>query len=854
MPMSPMVSGMRIAGRFVIERPASAGGMGAVFRALDLQTGLPVALKLLRAATMSSQNATRLELEAGVLAKLQHPQIVSYIAHGRTGSGHPYLAMEWLSGEDLSRRLRRELLSLQEAMTLLRLSASALAAAHACGITHRDIKPSNLFLVDNRIDQIKLLDFGIAREELSPLSLTRTGSLVGTPDYMAPEQARGAHYVGPSADIFSLGCVFIECLTGMPPLRSACLAEQLPRVLATERLPLPELPSAVPSGLSALLSRMLTGEPDKRPKDGAALLHELDRLGLSALEDHPARSVAAAVPFSHRDQRLLCAVLAGSPATDASGTTLDNAAPEESRRGRWHALQETLALWGLFTEWLVDGSLLVTLCDRGSASDLAVQGARVAHYLCRAGVANTVAVATGLGVVAGESPGGAVIEQVLDFMYAKQACEPSPAASGIWLDALTTRLIDPQFHVRRVGDGLFQLLGPREYGSEVRPLAGSLTPCVGRERELGALAEVLEGCIDESMARAVLVGAKQGLGKSRLRHELLKRLRVSRPELTVLLGRGDPLRPGASGGVLIDLLRSLRGWLRLHAGPAEAAREDMLATLQRLLPEEPAPTGAQPGQPALEPWDGLMTPPAVFPEAAAQGLVQLLLAVSRSGPLLLIIEDLQWADARSVRVVGQILSALAERPLLVLGLTRPEVHTTFPKLWAEHRVQEMRLEPLLPSACEELLGAVLGPQRAAAVGPRVLQHAGGIPLFLEELIIESLDETADRIPLSLTVLSQGSLLRLPLHAQRVLRAASVFGMDFWEEGLFELLAPMESSASIKDALQILIAEGLISRKQSSRHPHTAELCFRQERIRAAALGLLTEAERARGSEVASRFK
>jgi len=192
--------------------------MGTIFRARDLITDHAVALKLLLDPGGAAGELTeRFLREARFLSDLRHPGIVAYLAHGQTSEGLAYLAMEWLEGEDLARRLGRSSLSTAESLTLLRVVAGALHAAHRRGVVHRDIKPSNLFLRGGEVARAAVLDFGIARRLHISNAMTRTGAVIGTPAYMAPEQARGSRVITPSADIFSLGCVLFECLTGEPP-------------------------------------------------------------------------------------------------------------------------------------------------------------------------------------------------------------------------------------------------------------------------------------------------------------------------------------------------------------------------------------------------------------------------------------------------------------------------------------------------------------------------------------------------------------------------------------------------------------------------------------------------------------
>ncbi|HWM86270.1 MAG TPA: serine/threonine-protein kinase, partial [Kofleriaceae bacterium] len=172
--------------RYLVERVAGKGGAGVVYRGIDRESGTPVAIK---AANPESAGDLRFRREVESLAALPHPAIVTYLGHG-TFEDEPYLIMEWLEGEDLGTRLKRAALDLVEAVGIARQVAAALAAAHEKGIVHRDVKPSNVFLVEGQTDRVKLLDFGIARRA-GLATLTTTGMVVGTPSYMAPEQARG---------------------------------------------------------------------------------------------------------------------------------------------------------------------------------------------------------------------------------------------------------------------------------------------------------------------------------------------------------------------------------------------------------------------------------------------------------------------------------------------------------------------------------------------------------------------------------------------------------------------------------------------------------------------------------------
>ncbi len=275
-------------GRFVIEREVGRGGAGIVYRARDLKTDLPVALKVLAGeAGVAPDDEARLEQEGELLSELRHPGIVRMVASGVLDeTGQPFVAMEWLDGEDVSARQRRKPLSMRQAVELAARVSDALVAAHDIGVIHRDIKPGNIFLCDGAaadsmsLDVIpKVVDFGVAAK--SDLRITRSGDVVGTPAYMAPEQARGDALVDARCDIYALGATLFELLAGRPPHVGPTAIATLARLVTTPAPRLSALRRDIPAQLDDLVGRMLATDPTERPSDMRAVSRALRE----ALED-----------------------------------------------------------------------------------------------------------------------------------------------------------------------------------------------------------------------------------------------------------------------------------------------------------------------------------------------------------------------------------------------------------------------------------------------------------------------------------------------------------------------------------------------------------------------------------------
>ena len=258
-----------------------SGGMGIVYRVVD-DTGKSFALKRIPSRQVSDETLRRFRRESKTAAKLRHPNIVHIVSFGEQ-DGDPFLLMECLIGETLRDLLLREKhASIELTLDVARQAAAGLDYAHTHGIVHRDLKPSNLFRSED--GSLKILDFGIAKPlgigedaERSGLSrLTKTGEVLGSPNYMAPEQAR-AEPVDARADLFSLGSILYEMLAGHIAVEGDSLAARINSLLVDEPHPLSESRPDLSSDLVALVHRCLTKEPSGRPASAQSFLSELSR-------------------------------------------------------------------------------------------------------------------------------------------------------------------------------------------------------------------------------------------------------------------------------------------------------------------------------------------------------------------------------------------------------------------------------------------------------------------------------------------------------------------------------------------------------------------------------------------------
>ena len=274
--------GTVLADRYRIDEILGQGGMGVVFGATHTWTGRPLALKVLRPHLVEEVDVVRRFLqEARAAATLRHPNVIDVLDMGRAEDGTVFIALERLDGRTLGALLGTQApLSVERTAGMLLPILDALGAAHAAEIVHRDVKPENIFLSRGQPSGCvpKLLDFGVAKLRLAPeQGATGTGVVVGTPEYMAPEQAMAKDAIGPPADVWAMGAVFHECLVGGPPHGRDTPAAVLVRLLTEQVRSFAQSRPELPAPVAAVLDRALARTPEARFVDGRAFADALRR-------------------------------------------------------------------------------------------------------------------------------------------------------------------------------------------------------------------------------------------------------------------------------------------------------------------------------------------------------------------------------------------------------------------------------------------------------------------------------------------------------------------------------------------------------------------------------------------------
>jgi len=839
-------------GRYRIEKVAGEGGMGTVYRAIDQMFEEPVAIKVLHATTGRVEERFAAEIE--ILTRLNHPAVVSTIGSGVTPEGKPYMALEWLEGIELAERLESgETLTVEETITMIRRIADGLGVAHRLGVVHRDLKPSNLFLAAGRPDRVKVLDFGVARRMQLERKLTQTGTALGTPQYMSPEQA-GGHAVDVRSDVFALGSVMFECLTGRPAYPGETVMAVLTAILLGQPPRLHEFRPDLPDELDTVLAKMMAKEAVDRYPDGHAVSRALATLG-SVKGSRPVSEGFKALTLTGQERRFLCIVAVGVNRMTEDADIAETMADLDIE-GEVAQLRTVAAMFGARVEELPDGSITATLDTIGAPQQQVERAARCALRLREQVADSPIVLVSGWGNLADASALQAFCDHaVAEFQYG--------TAEGVLVEDETSQLLSERF-VSKPHDRGVVLLREEATPTQARKVLGKATTCVGRARELAMLETTFVTCAEEGESSAIIVSAPPGMGKSRVLVELLGRVKANEPDTIVLYTRGDEISAGGALGVLRPAIRTLAGLS--PADPAAEQLDQLRKRVDRYVEDDPETTALFLAEIAGVPLDDGAHPqiraarrdPALMAQQMRNAFINFLASEAREEVVLIAIDDLQWGDDPSVKYIDSLLEETEDdedASLMVVAMGRPEMLKRFPGLWKDRGVAQIELGRLSNKAARKLVRQVLGDTAAPQFIRSLAERSEGNPYYLEELIraaARAPDDSTD-LPRSILGMVQARLDKLESDTRLALRAGSIFGPVFWGSAVAHLLGGSGRSVAASDALEAALAAEFIRIEETSAFADEVAYSFSTLTVREAAYAMLTEEDKALGHSLAAEW-
>jgi serine/threonine protein kinase/tetratricopeptide (TPR) repeat protein len=837
-PMRRPMPGERLGGqdghRFKLLEELGAGAMGWVLSAWDEQLRREVALKFL----VPREELAGLALaEARAIARLDHENIVRIFDvsewAGRPEEPRiPYLVMERLEGESLAHVMQRERPGLRRTLEILMSVAAGLAHAHEHHIVHRDLKPSNVIITHRGV--VKLLDFGLAYLLDPTTAMAPRLPMAGTPPYMAPEQWRG-EALDERTDLWAVGVLLYEMLTGELPYLTANLEELRARVLSPEPVPLlrerhPELPWE----LESLLAVMLAKDPSRRLLSAAELQDELREL-----EEHlrPGRKQPRHVAPQRRQVTLVACKLQGL-ASLAGGMDAEDFGEWEAafHRGFSKVIQqhggfvtlcmgdEALACFGYpvaregDSERAVHAGMMLVPSIREALAER-MPGQERLELRVQVGIHTSMVMLDDLPQeLRGRTPGIQGEAPKVASWLALQA-GPDEVVLSHEAHALVQRAFETQPLGARVHEGarslrVYRVAGVRRTVSRFdRTLAvgGALTPLVGREREVEELL-ALWARAQAGEGRFVLLSGEAGMGKSRLIQAL--RERIGREQaLTLRLQCWSQFSTSAFHP-LIEALQRL--WL----SPERAPRENLRLLEEWLAPWELKPVqvhllGSLLSLPVEETPPHLRLTPERQMEELLDALGTLLLRVAAVHPVLLVVEDLHWADPSTLRMLGSLMERLGTARVLGVLSARPEFRPPWPARSGLHRLS---LERMPAESTARLVKEVArGRALPEAVLEQLVARTDGIPLFAEEMTRMLLEGgAAASIPVTLQELLLARLDTLPRRQKELAWWCAVLGRGFTRELLVTVTGLRE--AELRRDLAGLVAAGLLQRYDEGSGP------------------------------------
>jgi serine/threonine protein kinase/tetratricopeptide (TPR) repeat protein len=772
-------------GRYVVQRALGAGGFGAVYLGHDTQLNRPVAIKVLSGTPgqQHTEDTPALD-EARRLARLRHPGIVGVHDIG-IQEGQVYIVSDYLEGPSLDRWLRDNRPTWAESARIAAAVADALAYSHSQLVVHRDVKPANILLTAERAPV--LVDFGLALDE-SHMGGGEKGVVSGTPWYMSPEQVGGAaHRIDGRTDVYSLGVVLYEMLTGRLPFRATDFAELSRQVRDDEPQPPRQLVRDVPPELERACLKALAKRQQDRYTTAGDFAEDL-RSVPQAAADSPAftpgrRSGEHAPPWASTAH--VSGPSSGSTRQGLTSSSFRRRAGEAERR------QVTVLVCGCdlfksetYLELEAEDQSEVLrafqhACEEagrrfeGTIVQCNEQGCMVCFgYPVAFEDGACRAARTGLGLLedlkclseqlsqqhnlelnpwVGLHTGPAVVEAKEDtFSLVGEArnvavqLEDVAVPGQVVCSQTTQRLIGSEFQC--AGLGARKLKGVTQVTEffEVRNVGGvrsptqvaeaaELTPLIGREHEISLLKDRWEQA-QEGMGQIVLLIGEPGLGKSRLVHTLkqhvLGQMAEGEGDAPVIEWRCAPHYQNTGLYPAIDFYERALGFGRNETPQARIDR--LLQRLEQygLARPDTVPLWASLlSLPAPDRFPALSLSPARQREETFRAMLEWLHTRAARNPVLFVVEDLHWVDASTLEFLGQFLAEGLHDSILTLLTFRPEFQTPWPAL--AHQTS-LALTRLTRRQVSDLMRKKAGDSLPEALVEQVYDRAGGVPLFVEE--------------------------------------------------------------------------------------------------------------------------
>ena len=875
---SDSMIGRLLGGTYRLLDRLGKGGMGVVFRAEHIRLKRTFAVKVLRPEVSSEQDyVDRFCREARAASTIRHDSIVDVVDINCEGDGTWYIVMELLEGEDLQSLLQRgDRLSLETALKVTRQMCSALFAAHSEGIVHRDIKPANIFLPtsDSEGLRAKLLDFGVSKLMESGAGITGTGLIIGTPLYMSPEQACGDPSLDHRADIFSMGVVLYEMITGTTPFAATAPMAVIARIMTEDAVAPSTVNPDVPSWLDRVILKCLDRNPRARFSTADELMAALEQKAGYVQEQTPRSSMGPSEAAG--ELRVVTVAFVSFSATSQTGKNLSPDESNEVLEPVFSRAKETIAdHGGTIPRYFGDGFMALFGAPVAHGDD-AVRALRAmisleklasdseAVDLC---IKISAGVTTGR-VVAGrlrgfEESGYGVVGNAVGLARRMEGLGP---AGSILACRETYLHVRGRFRVKAItfpsGSGneteeiVYSVLEENPHGLVVAPreILGSKVKMAGRVAEVAQLLGAFERAVDERTSQVVTVIGAPGMGKSRLAYELLGHVEDMEEDVLIITAAGHQLAGGSPLAIWESAVREKAGInVAEDAGTAEHKLERFVQYLW----------GGVPGDSSTIVRDLLALLGLGEPHDTSRPLLDnledslfgLLEPVLGKFPAVIIFDDLQWADSASLELLRRVIDRLSERRLFILLLARPEFIDNAPGyLFEGTERQRIDLKPLTRRESRKLIRDVLGSGVSEDLLDKIAERSGGTPLFIEEILHNlvgrkvvtragqkwsmSRDVDALDIPLTVEAVIQARLDQLPTGERDVLVKASVVGEQFWDGSLAAM-----GVGQVDSGLARLVSRELLRLQPTSCLDGCKEYAFRHALIRDVAYGLTPAKER-----------